>query len=106
VVYTILDDQIQVRPIADGDYEFEIAYWEKFDSLSSTTTTNWLLTNHPDIYLFGTLLEATLYVGEDDPRMQVWAERYKAAIQALQRSDDQGTWSGAPLTVRSDVGNP
>jgi hypothetical protein len=36
-------------------------YSQKVPALSDSATTNWLLTSHPDAYLFGTLtMSATL----------------------------------------------
>ena len=57
-VYAIVNDEIQVRPTPDASYTAEMAYWARFAALSDAATTNWLITNAPDVYLWGALAEA------------------------------------------------
>jgi hypothetical protein len=47
-----------------------------------TTDPNWLLTAEPDIYLFGVLVQAELYLKNYD-RVPVWAGRLETAISKL-----------------------
>lgn len=61
--------------------------------------TNWLLTSHPDLYLFATLVESVLYT-QDDSRIPIWAEKTAALLQAVQSSDLANSINGGPLTVR------
>jgi hypothetical protein len=69
-------------------------YWKRFDTLSGTTTSNWLLANAPDVYLFGALAEAAAYLG-DDTHWPQWEQRYQMAVQRLQSADDRSRWSGS-----------
>ncbi len=48
-------------------------------SLSSINTTNWMLTNNPDVYLYGALLEAQPYLMADE-RIATWAEIYTTVL--------------------------
>lgn len=50
-----------------------------------TTDPNWLLTAHPDIYLYGTLVEAAPFL-KDDARVPVWEARLQDAIESLSGS--------------------
>lgn len=50
-----------------------------------TTDPNWLLTAHPDIYLYGTLVELAPYL-KDDARVPVWEQRYQDAVATLSGS--------------------
>lgn len=75
---------------------YQIDYYKQFDSLSASGDTNWLLTNHPDVYLFGTLAEAAMYT--DDPeRMAKWRSRYMDSIDRVRNLERN---SIGPLTVR------
>src|SRR5262245_12086927 len=56
-LYAIIDGELELAPAPDAAYEAEMIYWKRFDALSGTTTSNWLLANAPDIYLFGSLTE-------------------------------------------------
>jgi hypothetical protein len=43
---------------SDGDYTVTMTYLRTLTPLSAANTTNWLLEQHPDLYLFGALVEA------------------------------------------------
>lgn len=48
------------RPL-DGAYPFRFRYRERF-ALSDAAPTNWLLTNHPDVYLAAVLVWGTVFI--------------------------------------------
>lgn len=48
------------RPL-DEAYSFRFRYWGRF-ALSDSATTNWLLTNHPDIYLAASIVWGGAYI--------------------------------------------
>lgn len=104
-LYAIVNDEIQLAPAPDGPYPAEMVYWKKFEALLPTAPSNWLLANAPDVYLFGSLVEAAGYLG-DDQHLQQWEARYQAAIRSLQDSDDTGKWSGATPVTRHAGSNP
>ena len=53
-------------------------------SLSNTNTTNWLLTNHPDAYVYGALSEAEPFI-PDDPRVGIWKAKRDEILDAIMR---------------------
>jgi hypothetical protein len=71
-VYTIEASTILVRPV--DNTSLTLLYWAKIASLSSGAPTNWLLTSHPDLYLFGSMVEAEMF-GVNDERMGLWKTR-------------------------------
>ena len=89
---------MQLGPTPDGVYSIQIAYYARFAALS-TTPTNWLLTNHPSLYLFSALAEASVYTLEDD-RAQIWEAKYRVELNALQAADDAALRSGSAMRVR------
>ena len=50
------------RPIPDGNYTATLVYVAKFPALSVSNTSNWLLENAPNAYLYGACIEAAGYV--------------------------------------------
>ena len=98
-VYAILGSALQFAPPPDQDYEVEIDYWKRFDPLSDSATTNWLLANAPDVYLFGTLAEAAQATG-DSALWQEHEQRLAAALDKLKVFDRRASYSGATLRVR------
>lgn len=66
----------------------ELTYWAKIPSLSDTVTTNWLLDNHPDCYLYGSLLQSAPYL-RDDARIQVWGNAFETILSDIVQADKQ-----------------
>jgi hypothetical protein len=96
--YTIIDEQIQVAPSPDGSYPIEIVYFAKIPALSGTNTTNWLLTKAPDLYLFGSLVEARSFLVNDE-RAAFWDARFKQALAEVQGLDQAYKLGASPLQM-------
>lgn len=89
--YTILGTNFVFQQTS-GTYQVD--YWQWFAPFSDDADTNWLLTNHPDVYLSAAMFEAATYV-EGNPLP--WAARYQAALQKLRRAEAKMT---GPLRVQ------
>jgi hypothetical protein len=99
VFYTIEGDSLLLGPIPDTVYTLNIVYYARFPSLL-TTATNWLMTNHPNIYLFATLIE-TMFFSQNTEQLQLFTQRYEAELTQLQNVDDRSTHSGSSLRVKT-----
>ena len=97
-VYCIVGDEMQLGPTPDGVYSITLDYYAKFAALSSAGV-NWLLTNHPGIYLAGAMAELSLYLA-DDQRIALWDQKYRAEVAALMEQDDMALRSGSSMRVR------
>ena len=103
VAYTILGDTIRFSPKPDATYTAYMNYYKKFDALSSSNTTNYILDNHPAIYLYGSLFHAANFLGGIDPRqVQNWQQMYATALERLELNDREDQFSGSPLQIRSE----
>ena len=103
-VYTILGDTFRFSPIPDSNYSAVLNYYQQFNALSSSNATNYILTNHPSIYLYGSLYHASNFLGGIDPqRVQQWQQLYTTALERLERNDREDQFSGSPLQIRGDV---
>jgi hypothetical protein len=98
--FGVVGNQLRILPTPDSTYTTELTYFAKLTKLSSTVTTNWLLTSSPDIYLYGALLQAAPYL-QDDARIQTWATLYERALNDLRTADDRGASSGGTLLTRA-----
>jgi hypothetical protein len=98
--FTVVGNQFRLLPIPDGEYTAELVYYAKLTKLSSTVATNFLLTQAPDVYLYGSLLQAAPYL-QDDARISVWSSLYAAGLEQLQVADDRGSTSGGALLARA-----
>ena len=102
--YTILGSNFRFAPTPDGTYTATINYYKAIDALSDSTTTNYILTSHPGIYLYGSLYHAANFLGGIEPsKLQNWSQLYATSMERLERNDKEDTWSGTPLQARSDV---
>jgi len=75
-----------VAPTPDDDYPFEVVYYELPALLSTENQTNWLTEYAPQLLLYGTLLEATPFL-KNDERIAVWQGFYDRSLAALGRED-------------------
>jgi len=98
-VYCILGTNIQLGPTPAAVYTLQIDYYKRFDSLQSAST-NWLMTNFPDIYLAACMLEANIYL-MDDAKTQLWDQKYQAVRDLIQEKDDTLVRSGSAMRVRA-----
>lgn len=98
--FTVVGNQFRLLPIPDGAYTADLVYYAKLTKLSTSVATNWLLTQAPDVYLYGSLLQAAPYL-QDDARISVWSSLYLAGLDQLQVADDRGSTSGGALMARA-----
>ena len=97
--YAVSSSQLELYPTPDGNYDAMLIYIAKIDALSDSNTSNWLLQDAPDVYLYGALLHSAPFLA-DDGRMAVWQTLYANAVAALNRASDAGTYSGTGLVMR------
>lgn len=95
--FSIVGDQMELAPTPGEDYDVEIVYRANIPTLSSNST-NWLLTMAPDLYLYGTLLEASPYI-QNDERLGVWASAVSTVIDQLNIHGERQSFNSGPSTV-------
>jgi hypothetical protein len=97
-VYTYLNNTIQTAETGAADYTLD--YYQAFAALSADADTNWVLTNAPSLYLYGSLIEAGPFLG-DSTILQAWAGMFNASIAAVNRATKyQGGGSMATRVVK------
>lgn len=100
VQYTIIGSEFQFGPIPSSNtsYTVEIAYYESLPALTVAANTNWLLTRHPLLYLYGALSVA----GDDtqDPRASQWNALFAQHMESARKSDKRARWSGSTLSMK------
>lgn len=92
--FTIEGSTLKIRPTDGTGLEF--LYVQKVPALSDSATTNWLLTAHPDLYLFGTLVEANAFI--QNPEVAgLWKQRRDELIAEIARLDQ---FTRSPSSIR------
>lgn len=79
----ILNRVLTVAPTPQQSYDLTLNYYADIESLSSTQTTNWLLDEHPDVYLYGALAEAEPFL-KNDERLGLWQGQFLEGLDAIE----------------------
>ena len=81
--YAIFDnDAFILGPTPDANYTSELHYHYKPAS-SVTASTTWLGTNAPDVLLYGSLVEAYIFLKGEPDLLAQYMERYESALELL-----------------------
>lgn len=95
--YAIVGPQMQFAPIPDStaNLTIELTYYTKVSAfaLSSTNTSNVILDQHPDVYLYATLSEAAPFL-MDDKAAERFVTLREAAVQRANRATDDASYGG------------
>ena len=107
--YTIESDNgtesFRFAPQPDTSYTGYLQYYKAFNELSDSNTTNYILLNHPAIYLYGSLYHASNFLGGIEPNQaQQWLGMYSASMERAENNDQQDSYGGAPVVQRTDIG--
>lgn len=102
--YTVLSGQIILAPqaFAPAGATLEMAYYS-FTPLSVTAPSNWLLAAHPDIYLYGSLMQAAAYI-DDKETVGLWNAALAEAMDELTKADNRSKVGAGPLVQRPTMG--
>ena len=102
IFYSQIGQQFQVIPAPDSGsaYTGELTYYASIPALSAGNTSNWLLVDSPDIYLYGALLQSAPYL-QDDQRLNIWAAIYQRLIDDLKVSDERSRMATSSLRMRA-----
>ena len=101
IYYSIMQNNIEFAPVPDSEYTLEIVYYQKLPQLGTEVgefATNWLLDSHPDIYLYGSLMQSAPYLQADE-RIGVWAGKFQQVLEQLKTSDEKARFSGTTPTI-------
>ena len=83
VFWSLLGDNIVFDCPCISAYTFRFKYRQRF-TLAADGDTNWLLTNHPDIYLAAAIVWGALYL-DDDGKAGKWAAVLEQGIPSVKR---------------------
>lgn len=100
VCYSVVGTEFRLVPIPDAAYELEIIYSIGVPALTSSATSNDVLTRYPDLYLRGVLFEAHLFL-MDDANAQKWGALYQQSIAEINRTEAEARYGGSALSMRA-----
>jgi len=103
-VFSIEGDNIVLGDVPNSADALSILYYQRFAPFSAGADTNWLLTNAPNVYLFGALYASSTMTG--NKMGPAWLASFAGSINALNEADKSDRYSGGVLTIRSATGTP
>lgn len=98
----VLEGKLYLAPIANASFTAEISYFQKLLPLTDAAPTNSVLTDAPDLYVAGALIEAFLYLHWDE-RIPIWEAKFEAALDELDAARERAEFAAAPAPVRIPV---
>jgi hypothetical protein len=118
VWFAIFGQEMELCPTPNLAYQIEMVYRAYLSPLGivpvtpsppivvpgtpanlTPVATNWLLQTAPDLYLYGTLMEAAPYL-YDDERIPVWAAGVQAGFADLNALSLEASYNAGPLAWR------
>ncbi len=96
--FAIEGETISFRPIPAAGTSIILSYWQTIPVLSGSNATNWLLTDHPDIYLHASLARLCAYTR--DPEGMAMHNGIAAQIaETVNRSGRRRFTNSGPLVA-------
>lgn len=98
--YTIRDGHLILVPGPGAVSSVDLVYFRDIPVLSDSNPTNWLLTHHPDAYLYGACLQAAPYL-RDPEQLAVWNAGLDRVMAEIEDEDKRARYNGSPLMMRA-----
>lgn len=97
--YTIEGNVLRLGPTPDAVYSLDGVFYQMPEALS-VTATNWLLTDHPGLYLWGALAESAPF-NDDGEHIQLWETKFNQDLDQARKEDDRARFGGGSLRMRA-----
>lgn len=102
--FSVEGETLRIRPIANQDYTLEYTLWFRLPAFSGDTDTNWILTNHPGIYLYASMAEC-YYFKMDEDTGDRYLSYWEKIVKELNRSEQKLKYPG-PMSRRTKASTP
>ena len=96
--FTIVGENILLGVAPDSAQTLQIDFYKTITALSESNTTNTILTNYPELYLYGALAESSPFLMQDE-RLNTWASLYKEALKNANLSSEKGSITSSPMQM-------
>lgn len=97
--FSVVGNQFRFAPVPSSTQTATLVYYQQIPSLATATPKNWMLTSHPDAYLYGSLYEAAIRV-RDIEAAQGYKMLFDDAIGSIQRDSSERRWGGNGMATQ------
>jgi hypothetical protein len=99
VYFAMVDDSIELAPTPDVEYTLQLTYYAKISALSDSNTSNFVSVSHPDVYLYGALKHASIFLMEDD-RIPMFTQQFEKALEEMRLEQEKAAFGKGSLMMR------
>lgn len=92
--------KIRLGPQPASTQAVTMVYYQKITPVDINNADNWLLNEHPDIYLIGTLLMAEAFLVNDE-RIPMWKAAFDEMLAELDNAGQRDRFGSGPLVPPS-----
>jgi hypothetical protein len=96
VAFSISGRNMTLIPPPAGDVTVSLTYFRRIPALTASVPQNWLLTEHADIYVWGTLNQAAIYIRDPDA-INFTKALMDEAIAELQTASARDKWGSGQI---------
>ncbi len=99
IYFAIMDEALELAPTPEQSYTLQLTYYEKIPALSDSNTSNFVSLSHPDVYLYGALKHASIYLMEDE-RVAMFTQLFEKALEEIKMEQEKAEFSKGSLMQR------
>tara|TARA_B100001248_G_scaffold256431_1_gene237458 strand:- start:1627 stop:2265 length:639 start_codon:yes stop_codon:yes gene_type:complete len=97
--FSIVGAELKVRPIPDSAYQMEIIYIGTLPTISDSVTPI-LFSRSPELYLYGALSEAYIYL-LDEQRASVYDQKFSRGLEEVKVDEQRSHYGTGSLQIKS-----
>lgn len=91
---------LELYPAPAADTEFYLDYYAAITPFTDDYSSNWVSLYFPDVYLYGALKEAAVWL-KDDQRLALWQQEFRRRLDDLAAQGWNQNVAAAPAMVPS-----
>ena len=99
IYFVVVDKSLELAPTPDTSYTLQLTYYGSVDALSDSQTTNFVSTGHPDVYLYGALKHASIFLMEDE-RVPLFTAQFEKALEEMRLEQEKAEFGKGSLIQR------
>lgn len=92
-------ETFRFAPVPSGSNTATIEYYARLPFFPNDTATNWILTDHPNLYLYGSLFHLYAYI-KDMEAAQGAMSLYQGHLADVKSAGKRTRWGANGMTVR------
>ena len=102
IYYSVIGGNFEFLPTPGSSYTGLLVYQAAIPALASNAT-NWLLDDHPDIYLYAALAEVHSWA-QDEEQAMIWDARLQRALKEIEVQGSREQHGGTPVARAKPFG--